>query len=135
MKFGTEARTEKGKCIMEDADLFKDGIKALEGKRYRIRVEEIGKVRSTPQNAYYWAVVVKMVGNKIGERDQLAVHHMLKTMFNYRVFVGKEDQEIRIPDTTTELTTTGFSEYIEKIREWASSFLELNIPDPVRAGY
>lgn len=131
MKFAPEflGTVKGGKLVAENVRQFKGAFYGFEGKRVRVKVELFRNRRSSEQNKYYHAVVVPMVGEAMGEADNETVHEILKAKFNYEILViGAE--ELLKPLSTAKLDTKAFSEYIEKIRTWAASFLGLYIPDP-----
>lgn len=126
---------EKGKFIVPE-EMKKDfrwlflrhaGYKVVVSvKRWRDR-------RSLKQNSYYHAVVVRMIGDAMGEDDYEEVHDMLKAMHNKVLIIGKDNQEAYKPRSTAKLDTKEMAEYIERCCRWAASFLDLNIPPPNRA--
>lgn len=126
-------KVEGGKLVVEDKRAFKSAFYPHEGKRVRVTVERWRNTRSTPQNKYYWGVVVDLIGKQMGEDDPQSVHEMLKLEHNYEIHVLAKGKEVRVPKSTAELDTAAFLEYVEKIRRWASEFLELYIPDPNEA--
>lgn len=84
--------------------------------------------RSIQQNRYLWGVIYKLISDHTGFTDE-ETHEIFKTMFLWK-YISIADREIKITQSTTELDTKSFSEYCEKIREFASADLGLNIPDP-----
>lgn len=127
-------RVEKGKFLPESPKAFKEAFYPFEKKRVLLSLRKYQEKRSNPQNRYYFGVVVKIIGLFIGEADPEAVHDMLKNQFNYEIKVvgGKE---IRVPQSTADLDTDAFAQYIERIRAWASEWLGLYIPDPNECEY
>jgi hypothetical protein len=123
---------QKGKFLPEDPHSFKKAFEIHEGKRVKVLVSRWRNERSDPQNKYYWGVVVALIGQAIGESDAQTVHETLKFQFNYEILVIGE-AEIKVPRSTKKLETDKFEEYLEKIKKWASEFLELYIPDPNEA--
>ena len=120
---------ENGRLQYSDRALFVDLVDALPSGEYTLTISKRKKKRSGPQNAYYWAVVIPMIGKEIGEADAEAVHALLKHEHNYEIKVfGNE--ELRVPKSTADLTTSEFSEYVERVRQWTASFLSCYIPDP-----
>ena len=98
-----------------------------------ITIKKKGR-RSVLQNAYYWAVVVKEIqvrfrelGHDVEDGD---VHEYLKCRFHAERIVTDQGELLELPKSTTEMNKDEFSEYIERIREWAASTLEITIPDP-----
>jgi hypothetical protein len=99
-----------------------------EGVEAEMVLRKPRKQRSTPQNAYYWGVIIKMISDHTGEEPD-RIHGALASMF-LKVYdwMGKE----RIK-STTELSTVEFEKYAESCRQWASIALEMYIPLPNEA--
>lgn len=90
------------------------------------------KMRSLPENRYYFGVVVKVLSDHLGYTLN-EIHDILKNMFLSEVrYVDtkKGIKEIRVPKSTTELTTISFEQYLSDIRQWASVELSCYIPVP-----
>lgn len=85
----------------------------------------ISTLRSTPQNRYYWGVVVEILSEHIGFSPE-EMHEILKHKF----LNPFEKMGYKIYPNTTQLTTVEFKNYIEKIQRWAAQELQCVIPDP-----
>lgn len=91
--------------------------------------------RSTRQNRYYHGVVVKEIqlrmidlGNDVTPD---LVHDFLKDRFNKKELIGEGGEVIdSIGGSTTEMNKEEFMVYLDKIIEWAASFLSIEIPLP-----
>lgn len=71
--------------------------------------------RTVQQNSYYWGVILKMVGNEVGESNMKYLHEALKEKFlliEETVVVGTK---IRVFKSTTDLSVKDFSKYIRDI--------------------
>lgn len=105
-----------------------EAIRRMEGKRLVVKISEPKKQRSSPQNRYYFGVIVPHVqqmfvdaGNNVGREE---THEYLKQ------HIGKLTMVIETPDglkrtvtrSSTELSTKDAEEYFEKIRAWAAEF-------------
>ena len=89
-------------------------------------------IRSTPENRYMWGVVIEILSTELGYTKN-EIHEILKAMFLSEVKFLKTKEgvsEVRIPRSTTELTTVEFENYLSDIREWSSIELGLFIPEP-----
>lgn len=90
--------------------------------------------RSTPQNSYYHGVVVAEVRHGLLEigypmtADE--THEFLKQRFNSTQIITKDGLVIDVPRSTTELNKSEFSEYVERIAQFAAEYLSVNIPMP-----
>lgn len=112
---------------------IKKKLEVRDGK-YVIELSAPNK-RSNPQNRYYWGLVVPLV--QMGIKDlgtditKEECHEFLKAKFNAQELVNEETGEyIQIPRSTTALNKEQFCEYISKIQQFASEFLNVVIPDP-----
>lgn len=120
---------------------FDQDMSMFEGKRLILRVKQYRKSRSSKQNAYYHGFVLPYVADGLVnmgfERSLLSgdnVHHLLRDKFlkvDIAVSEGDHSGEfVTMVKSTTDLSTTEFSNYIDEIQRWASEFLGVYIPDP-----
>ena len=80
---------------------------------------------SQPQMRYYYGVVCKLIAEETGhEVDE--IDSLLKWKFLKKI----DDNGLEIVPSKTAMDTGEFTEYIEKVRRWASIALSVNIPDP-----
>jgi hypothetical protein len=105
------------------------------GKNVVIKFERKGSKRSSPQNRYYWGIVIKEITLRLRELGHQwitdeDVHDMMKLKFNYEQIVSEQGEVLELPKSTATMTKTQFAEYVDNIRMWASGFLSINIPDP-----
>ena len=87
--------------------------------------------RSTQANRYLWGVVYKEVEIRLKElgNDVNAdvVHEFLKGKFLRQPLIGEDGIVIEdIAGSTADLNSEGFTEYVEKIMQWASEKLQFN---------
>lgn len=94
-------------------------------------------LRSNPQNAYYWAVMIPAVFDGLREMgyDEIRLpehaHEVIKGLFLTKTIGGNDQNKpISMAGSTTELTTIQFSELIADVQKWAIEFLNINIPSP-----
>lgn len=109
---------------------YKQHILKFRGKTVEITIEERKRRRSNEANAYYWGVVIKMIADTCGYRTSeefAGIHSELK-----QKFLPKAGR-LQIAKSTSSLNTVEFSDYIEKVRQWAAEELGLYIPDPDEA--
>ncbi len=124
--------------LKRNRGLIKKAIASFEGKTIQITIERYRNKRSNPQNAYYWGVVLPIVQEGLidatGEtRDLNSIHYnILLPMFSpNRDIVNKQTGEVMQEKlTSSEMTTTEFSEYINDIQKWGAEFLNIQIPSP-----
>lgn len=124
--------------LKRNRNKIREAIAAFEGKEIELTIQKKRKVRSTPQNSYYWGVVLPIVQDGLkdatGEvRDLNSIHYqiLLPLMAPKREIVNTETGEVITERmTSSEMTTTEFSEYVMEIQAWGAEFLGIRIPDP-----
>lgn len=79
--------------------------------------------RSQKQNAYYWGVVLKIMGAEIGYLDSEIHQLMGKEFLSYE----KSPGELFIR-STTELNTKEFEDYLTNVRRFAATELNIFVP-------
>jgi len=82
------------------------------------------QTRSQQQNAYYWGVVLDIIGKDLGYLPEEA-HQIFAEMF---LSYGKDSR--KFVKSTTKLNTKEMEEYLEKVRRFASMELSIFIPLP-----
>lgn len=125
-----------GGRFLRNRNLIKDAIRAFENKEVVLSIQKVKKVRTEPQNAYYWGIIIPLVKdglkNTMGEiysKDE--VHEFLKSRFNVIEKVNESTGEVmNFPKSTTANSTTEQEEYHEKIRIFAFEWLGITIPLP-----
>ena len=85
--------------------------------------------RSNKQNDYYWGVVLRLISYESGYTSEQA-HELFRKAFLKSDEVSMGNIHNEVPRSTTELSTNEFNEYIEKIKQFATEFYSLVIPDP-----
>lgn len=116
----------------EDADKKRlyQVLKNLKNGVYKINIQKVKNIRSLSQNKYYWAVVVAVLASEVGYyRDEM--HMLLRRKFlgytKTNPITGEEDVFAK---STTDLNTQEMEMYLESIRTWAISELDIYIPLP-----
>ena len=123
MKRIFKAKVVKCKVVYNDTNAYNLAVAGLNGKDIEITIGRPVKRRSSPENRYYWAVPIKMLSDETGmSRDE--THDALRLKF---LRVQGKVETIR---STASLSVPEFEEYMSNIRRWASSFLDLYIPEP-----
>ena len=123
---------KNGKLSLDNERRFLADLKALRDGVYEVSVRP-KNIRSNPQNRYLWAVVYSEVrialvnlGNDVSVDE---VHEFLKQKFNPVEILGAESSDT-IGGSTAGMTKDEFSNYVEKIGQWAADFLNIEIPPP-----
>lgn len=86
------------------------------------------KGRSNQQGRYYFGVVVKAISEHTGFTTD-ETHEILKSKFlpTMKTF---NDMVFKVSRSTTSLTTKQMEEFLSQVRIWASSDLQVFIPEP-----
>ena len=101
-----------------------------------IKVSKKFRKRSSPQNRYYWSVIVFYWSDLLTKSQgttftKAQTHEFLKTNFNFTELVNKDTGEcLRLPKSTTENKTFEMEEYHEVCRQKALEFFGVTIPLP-----
>lgn len=104
-------------------------IRRHEGQHVRVQLSQPSKPRSNNQNAYMWSVVYEMIADESGHTTE-EVHEFCKGMFLPRKFIAIGGTEQELIKSTTTLSTSEMEDYLEKVREFAATHLNLSIPMP-----
>lgn len=83
-------------------------------------------VRTLPMNKLYWGVYIRTIADHLGYFPE-EFHQEAKLMFNPQD--SKLTPGARIGGSTTRMTRKEFSEYLEKIKLWASIEHGINLPE------
>lgn len=114
---------------------FKDDQEVeVEIKKHQKRRTSGQPGEDTNFNGYYWAVIVRMIADEIGEIDQELVHNWIQlSVGNFTVMSNGQ----KVPKGTSNMTGAEFSEYCSRVRIWAASPDGLNmfLPQPHEANY
>ena len=100
MKF--TAKIEDGKIKWHDTEGLRNYLSKVEGEAY-IDIKPSDS-RSTAQNNYYW-IMLREFGQQCGYHEE-EMHDVCKTHFKIK--------------STKELNVDEFSEYLERIHQWAA---------------
>jgi hypothetical protein len=109
---------------------------SLEDGRYMVKIEAFSK-RSLAVNAYYWGVCVPMVKDGLKAmgfnevRNNNDAHIVMKHLFLKRTITSEiSGESIIVEVSTTELNKEAFNQFISDIWQWASTYLNIQIPQP-----
>jgi hypothetical protein len=135
MKYEIKSEVINGKLI-RNRNLILDALNALNGNKITITLQKEKKSRTSPQNRFYWGVVVELVrqglkdaGHVLNTQD---THEMLKLRFLKEILMVNENtgEVVERIKSTSELTTSEMNDYISEIQIFASEYLGIIIPDP-----
>jgi hypothetical protein len=134
VKIATTGYTKDGNVFFRNQKQVSKDILQSGWTEFEVTIEKKKKKRSIQVNRYYWGVVVSSVRDAFrelgNEVDSELTHEFLKGRFHYTEFIDTKTGEcIKLPKTTTEMSNSEFSEYIERIKVFASEVLNIYIPD------
>jgi len=115
---------------------FENALKAMKDGRIEIIVRRLYRKRSTPQNAFYWCVIVEIARQCLTEatgesHTKEQAHEELKRNCNYKEVASRTTGEImKVGSTTTQHTTVEAMEYYTRCRQWLFDWFEADCPDP-----
>jgi hypothetical protein len=128
---------EDGKAfrIINRALLDKELTELPKGK-YRLVIERYRKKKSNPQLGYLYACIYPFVlkglndlGWEFTSLDQVDVE--CKRRFASQKILNRHTGEILdIPGLKRDMTTVEMMTYVDAIRDWASEYLSVYIPEP-----
>ncbi len=137
MKLEAIAVKEDGKAfrIINRELLYKELTELPKG-RYRLIIEKYRKKKSNPQLGYLFACIYPYVlrglndlGWEFTSLDEVDVE--CKKRFASQEIINRHTGEImEIPALKRDMTTTEFATYVNAIRDWASEYLNVYIPEP-----
>lgn len=103
---------------------------------YVLLIQRRKRRRTTPQNAYLWAVVYPMLltglqqaGWEFTNCEQ--VHQFFKQQVaGEHVINYKTGEVVTLPNSTAAMSTLEFETYIDRLRRYAEQYLNIEIPEP-----
>ena len=95
---------------------------------WEVLIHKAKSKRSVEQNALYWAWIAVVEAETGNDKDGLHEYFKHKFLINQVLTVFGENIEKQ--PTTTKLNTKEFSEYMEKIRAFCASELEITLLTP-----
>lgn len=117
------ANVKDGKMTLERPDRFKEYLKAISGT-VMVVLKRPKKPRSLNENNYYWGVVIQMISDHTGMTPE-ETHEAMKWMF-LRKQIGK----LFTVKSTAILDTIAFENFVEQVRVFAQTDLNIKIPLP-----
>ena len=122
--------------VVNSSDFYRE-LNALKG-RYRLVVEKYRRSKSNPQLRWLYGqvypIVLKGLNDAGWEFTTIAeVDEYCKSMFANREVLNRHTGEIMtVPGLKRDMTTTEMMTYVDAIRDWASEYLNINIPEPMQ---
>jgi len=118
------AKVHNGKLVLPSTKFFRENLKHFEGKEVELIIQRYRKTRTLKQNAYYWGAIIPILAEHFGYEDD-EMHEALKWLF-----LKKRIAPIPTVISTTKLNTAQFTDYIERIKRWASINYKIVLPNP-----
>lgn len=128
-------RIEGGK-FKRNNHLIKHAIQMFEGKEIEIIFKRKYKQRSLQQNKFYWSILLEFFQQLFLEswgeiKSKEEIHEILKFTCNYEEKINPATGEIiRIAKSTTELTTSGWIDYEQQLKQFALDYFNAILPEP-----
>lgn len=121
---------DKGMLILADPTAWRAACARHRNRQVWVTVVRQQHNRSMQANKYYWAVVVETVAAYIGETRE-ETHALLKAYHLPSRSIETLEGKILdgVPPTTRTLSVEQFSQYVERVKVWAATYLGLSIPD------
>src|SRR3990167_4162214 len=114
MKYYSPATIKSGQLKIRYETEYNDWPKNQKDGDYVLEIYRKNIKRSGQQNNYYWGVVLETISESIGHTSE-ELHEIFKRKFLPPQIVTYRGKEIKMPNTTTKLSTIQFSEYLAKI--------------------
>lgn len=121
------ASLKDGKLVFYNEAYFRTILSKYDDEpKVRVIVEKERGIRTQNQNSYYWGIVLKYIGEYMGEREE-DLHEVFKAKFlkTRRQWRGSE---MTILKSTTDLTSDEFGVYIDRCIQEGS---ELGVVVPI----
>lgn len=129
--------------VLEDGNLpqasrfkIRRVLASFAGKSVKIIIQRTFRKRTNSQNAFYWGFIVPFFQD-LFYREWCEIHsvkdthEILKAACNYREIVNIATGEVlKVPMSTTELSTKGWMEYEQKLAQLAMDFFGEVLPEP-----
>lgn len=138
LKLSYEADVDiNGTMLIDNRSRMVEDLKQFKLRRIVIEIYQKVKKRTSPQNAYYWAVVVPILTRGFldvgysGMTDK-KTHSWMKRKYLLGEEVSdiEEMPAIEIIGSTTKLDVIRFFEIMEDLQRFGAQILGVKIPDP-----
>ncbi len=117
-----------GKFIPDNPDQLKRDILSMDGKKGYLVCMPYKKMKSNQQQKYYFAVIVKMLGEYWGYSIEEAHQAISMEHLKYKL----NDKALPLIKSTklSEWSTDEWERYTEFLRIWAANTFGVVIPNP-----
>ena len=119
---------ERGQVVIQDRQAFDEYAKTLRGSDLQVILRKAQSQRSVQQNAYWWAVPVRLLADHCGYSDNDMHYALLGECFGYHV--GPTGKEQPNEPSSSALTVEKFTRLIEWVLVWGPQEMGCEIPAP-----
>jgi|GEM_PF-2524682 len=114
---GKVITTKEGKkIVLSSPSWYQYSVNKLkDGESVTVQVHNKRTKRTDAQNRYYWGVYLPLVAKETGELNLDRLHELFKGMFLTEGIVEVLGQKVRMKKSTTELSKSGFNDFITAI--------------------
>jgi hypothetical protein len=119
---------EAGQVVLDNRDDARTYVRILIGKPIEVVVRPKHAQRSVDQNAYWWAIPVKLLAEHCGYTDTQMHYALLGECFGY--IDGPHGHPVPKEPSSAALTAEQFSTLISWVLTWAPTELGVDIPAP-----
>jgi hypothetical protein len=125
--FGT---VKGGKVLLDNQDSYDSYLLTLEEKRIEMVVKKEETSKTIQQTRYLFGVVYELISEHTGYSKE-EVHELMKSIFlkSYKTVNNKRYTVIR---SIHDLNTVEMTEYIEQIKRWCATELQIFVPEAIK---
>jgi hypothetical protein len=127
-------RCEAGKVHLDNPGLYYAALKRFEG-RVLVTVEPEPNTRSGKQHRFYHAFMGKWAASSELGYSHAELHELMKYRHNWKMMLV-DGEEIRVGQTTTKLSVSAMTDYIEQVMQdaatWDSFLMQPNAAEDWR---
>jgi len=127
--FETTAYIKDGNLMVRNRTQMEREALASGLTEFEVVLKKKTRSRSLQQNRWWW-LCMSILGEQLGYRRE-EMHEVCKMKFLKRELVDTKSGEVfEYLKSTTELTTTEFSELIESVIQWSAEQFQIVLPMP-----
>jgi hypothetical protein len=99
-----------------------------DGKTFEVDIKQKREIRSVPQNKLYW-LWLSCIMNETGN-DKIDLHKFFSEKYLSKNLHEVFGEQVERTISTTILDTLQFSQYLERIQQFANATLGIVLPNP-----